>query len=235
MNKDIDSIKNQYEEQIQQFKNVISKFDAEKSYLIEDLKSKHRIEIENLKLNFNSNKDTINADRLKLQEAHNIELLKIQAQVDEVKVKQVTEKNDHEQNIKKLKLLHEKEIEAMKTNTNSEFINQINSLQNEMEKLRKEKFENEKDLNKRYEEKLEEIVRKDEEIELLRAKLLNIKSNLENSGKDLTVINDELIKSRIESQKLKRQFNELENEINIYKERCDKQVQQLLEKSSISL
>ncbi len=57
MNKEIDSIKSQYEEQIQQFKLIISKFDTEKAYLIEDLKSKHRIEIENLKSSFNSNKD----------------------------------------------------------------------------------------------------------------------------------------------------------------------------------
>lgn len=62
MNKDIDTIKSQYEDQIQQFKQIISKFDAEKAYLVEDLKSKHRLEIENLKSSFNSNKDTMSAE-----------------------------------------------------------------------------------------------------------------------------------------------------------------------------
>ena len=232
MNKEIDSSKSQYEEQINQFKEIISKFDAEKAYLVEDLKSKHRLEIENLKLGFNSNKDSFNAEKLKLQEAHNSELAKLHASIEDLKTKQAMERQDYENNMKKLSSLHEKELNALKSNTNSEFLNQINNLKGEIEKIRNEKFESEKELTKRYESKLEEIIGKDEEIEVLKDKLKNIQGTLETSRKDVTAINDELIEARIECQKMQKKLAELENDNQKYKESNDKQIQQLMEKSS---
>lgn len=232
MNKEVDYLKTTFEDQIQQFKTIISKFDAEKLYLVEDLKSKHRLEIENIKSNFNSSKDTLQADRAKLEEIHRNELNKLQMQIDELKMRNQNDKNDYEQNITKLRALHEKEIEAFKSNTSNEYLSHINSLKEELERLRKEKQENEKELNRLYKEKLEEIAVKEEEIEFLKEKLTNIQSNLESSGKDLMIVNDELIQARLESQKLMRKLTELENDNLGYKERCDKQVEQLLEKSS---
>lgn len=239
MNKEIDSIKNQYEEQIQQFKLIISKFDTEKAYLIEDLKSKHRIEIENFKSSFNSNKDQMTEELLSSEtekqnilKVHKIELSKLQSTIDELKQKHANEKQDYENNIKKLSSLHEKELEALKTNANGEFLNQLNGLKNELEKVRKEKLDSEKELNKRYESKLEEIVRKDEEIEILKEKLKNMQKNLESSGTDINLINEELMKAKNDTQQMQKTLNEIEKENSSYRERHDKNVKVLLEKSN---
>jgi chromosome segregation ATPase len=163
---------------------------------------------------------------------HKIELSKLQSTIDELKQKHANEKQDYENNIKKLSSLHEKELEALKTNTNGEFLNQINGLKNELEKVRKEKLDSEKELNKRYESKLEEIVRKDEEIEILKEKLKNMQKSLESSGTDINLINEELMKAKNDTQKMQKTLNEIEKENSSYRERHDKNVKVLLEKSS---
>ena len=128
--------------------------------------------------------------------------------------------------------MHEKELEALKTNANSDFLSQINGLQNELEKVRKEKFDSERELNKRYESKLEEIVHKDEEIEKLKEKLKNMQKNLESSGTDINLINEELMKAKSDTQQMQKTLNEIEKENISYRERHDKNVRVLLEKSS---
>jgi chromosome segregation ATPase len=163
---------------------------------------------------------------------HKIELSKLQSTIDELKQKHANEKQDYENNIKKLSSLHEKELEALKTNTNGEFLNQINGLKNELEKVRKEKLDSEKELSKRYESKLEEIVRKDEEIEILKEKLKNMQKSLESSGTDINLINEELMKAKNDSQQMQKTLNEIEKENSSYRERHDKNVKVLLEKSS---
>jgi chromosome segregation ATPase len=163
---------------------------------------------------------------------HKIELSKLQSTIDELKQQHANEKQDYENNIKKLSSLHEKELEALKTNANGEFLNQINEYKNELEKVRKEKLDSEKELNKRYESKLEEIVRKDEEIEILKEKLNNMQKNLESSGTDINLINEELMKAKHDTQQMQKTLNEIEKENSSYRERHDKNVKVLLEKSS---
>ena len=109
-------------------------------------------------------------------------MLKLRADIDALNSKLMHEKLEHEQNITKLKNFHEKELDAHKQNSTKEFTQLIENLKIQLEQVNKDKVLAEKEYNKRYEKKLEEIIGKEDEIKSLNEKLKLFKSDLETSN-----------------------------------------------------
>ena len=59
-----------------------------------------------------------------------------------------------------------------------------------------------------------------------------MQKNLESSGTDINLINEELMKAKSDTQQMQKTLNEIEKENISYRERHDKNVRVLLEKSS---
>lgn len=232
MTKQMETLRAQFEMQLKEFKDTNSKYEHEKLYLIEDLKSKHRIEIDNLKQSYNSNKDSFLSEKLKLEEQHKQELIKLQLFVDELKTQNQSVISENEANINKLKAFHAKELEALKANSNQEYLANLNELKNEIEKIKREKIELENDWKRKLDRKLEEIVEKDEEIDVLKQKLASINQNLESSGKNLDILNNELLQVKIENENTIRKLAHLEVENRDFKDKYDQQVFSINEKTS---
>ena len=68
----LEDLKREHEKQIQKFDSITNKYNVDKQNLIEDLKQKHRYELESLKQSFNSNKDTFSVEKSKLEEKFQI-------------------------------------------------------------------------------------------------------------------------------------------------------------------
>ena len=194
MNRMLEQLKTEQENQHKHFESAIKKYDADKLYIVEDLKSKHRLEIESLKENLNTNKHSLSEEKMRLEEKYQLEMLKLKADIEQLNANAQQEKLEHEQNITKLKLFHSKELDALKQNSNAEYLNMINNLKNDIEQLNKEKRKSENELKQKYEKKLEEIVVKDEEIQDLKKKLDELTANLEQSNKIYFELNDKVSK-----------------------------------------
>ena len=134
----------------------------------------------------------------------------------------------------KLKLFHSKELEALKQNSNNEYINVINNMKVELEQLGKEKKKSENELRQKYEKKLEEIVIKDEEISMLKEKLNQLQANLDQSNKIYFELNEKVNEINSLNQKLESKFAELEIENAANLNKCEFQGKSLVEKSSKS-
>ena len=174
----LEELKNEYEKQTQKFDSITNKYNLDKQTLLEDMKQKHRLEIESLKQSFNTNKDAFSVERTKLEEKHVSDMLKLRADLDAMTSKMSHEKLEHEQNITKLKAFHEKELDAHKQNSTKELTQLIESLKAQLDQVNKEKMLTEKEMNKRYEKKLEEILVKEEEIKTLNEQLKRVKTDL---------------------------------------------------------
>jgi hypothetical protein len=190
LNKMLEDVKHDQSKQFKQFDALAKKFENEKLYLVEDLKSKHRLEIENLKQSFNSNKDSFNEERRALMQEHEAEMAKLRQEIDAVTAGASKDKAEHEQNMLKLKKFHEKELEASKNNSTSEYVKLIDGLKLDLEALNKQKAASEHELKERYTKKIEEIVAKEEQIDLLKKSLDESKS----SAAELKAKTDELNK-----------------------------------------
>ena len=192
MNKMLLDLRDDQDKQLKRFDLLTNKFNSEKVYLIEDLKSKHRIEIENLKQSFVTNKDSMQAEKNKLEERHEKEINKIRSELEAVHTRMNTDKSEYEQNTFKLKTFYEKELEANRNNSNNQYTQLINSLKSEMEKLNKDKIFFENQMNNRFNQKLEEILDKEQEIKHLKETLNGLQSNLGNSDSVLTSLNEKV-------------------------------------------
>ncbi len=188
----LEDLKGEHEKQIQKFDSITNKYNIDKQNLIEDLKQKHRNELESLKQSFNSNKDTFSVEKSKLEEKHASDMLKLRADIDALNSKLMHEKLEHEQNITKLKTFHEKELDAHKQNSTKEFTQLIENLKIQLEQANKDKISAEKEHNKRYEKKLEEIVGKEDEIKSLNDKLILCKNDLETSNINVANLNSKV-------------------------------------------
>jgi hypothetical protein len=232
LNRMLEHLKNDQETQSKHFEATMAKFEADKKYQIEDLKSKHRLELESVRENLNSNKDAISDEKKRLEEKYQAELSKLKADIEGLHANAAKERTEHEQNMTKLKLFHTKELEALRQNSNNEYLNVINNMKNELELLGKEKKKSENELRQKYEKKLEEIVIKDEEISNLKNKLNELQANLEQSNKIYFELNEKNAEINALKQNLESKLAELEIENAANVNTCEFQSKCLVEKSS---
>jgi predicted nucleic acid-binding Zn-ribbon protein len=191
----LEDVKHEQNKQFKQFDSFTKKFESEKLYLVEDLKSKHRLEIENLKQSYSSNKEMFNEERKSLMDAHEAEINKLRQDMESLIAKSNKEKAEYEQNMLKLKAFHEKEMEASKNNSSSEYTKLINSLKDEMDALNKQKAAMEHDLKERYTKKIEEIIVKEEQIESLKKTIEEYKTNSADSNLKISNLSKEVMLS----------------------------------------
>ena len=269
MTKLVESLKREQQKQNDKFESLISKLTSENENKIEQINSKHKEELLNLKsTSMTRSKTDMNDQLLKLQAEHekevsnlqndmanllekfnqenenneqNIEklkgthekeILKVKNDFDEQVTKADQDKNDYEQSIQKLKLFHEKELEARSQNSNNEYLELIDNLKGDLTALNKEKALGEIELNKRYHDALNQVGIKEEEIEILKEKLNEMRSRLENNDSNSNKLNDEIIRLTEEIQGLQVKQTELEFENSSFKNRFEFQSKNLLERSS---
>ena len=184
-----------HEEAVKQsslFESAYKKFEKEKSHVAEELRAKHREEMEKLEEKYASNKDSLRLEKVKLAEKYDAEISRLRSEIEEAANKATKEKLEYEQNLSKLKSFHERELDACKHNSSSEYLKIIESLKASLEAMKKEKQADESEFTARYNKKLEEIVSKEEEIKTLNETLLKYKSRLENSNNDVSLVNQKV-------------------------------------------
>jgi hypothetical protein len=197
LNKTLEDIKTDFEKQRLNFETTCNKYEKEKQFLIEDLKSKHRLELEKLRTNINSTNSQLQQkfdEEKKLNDAaHQQDMIKLRAQL-EVAIENLNkQKQDHDDNITKLKSFHSNELDALKKNATNEYLILIDNLKNEIETLKSQKNSSDKDLNQKYNQKMNELLDREEEIESLKLEIKNLQSNLEAWDSELVELRQKVI------------------------------------------
>lgn len=193
LNKRLEELKDDVGKQNESFEAMYKRFESEKQGLVEDMKTRHRQEIEKLEEKYANNKDALRLERLKMSEKFEVELSRLRSELDESTSRAANEKLEYEQNLSKLKSFHERELEACKQNSSSEYMKLIDTLKSSLETLKKQKQSDEAEFSLKYNRKLEEIVSKEEEIKSLNDALDKYKNMLDNSNNDVTIVNQKVL------------------------------------------
>lgn len=196
LNSKLDELNGELTSQIDLFEAAYKKFEKEKSLLTEDLKTKHRQEIDRLEEKYSSNKDALKQERAKLAEKYEAELIQLRSELEESGNRANREKQEYEANLSKLKAFHDRELEACKQNSSSEYLKLIDVLKANMEAMKKQKQSDDAEFSNRYNRKLEELVTREEEIKTLTDQLNELKSNLEKSDQNFGTVNQKVKKKK---------------------------------------
>lgn len=188
----VEDLNARHERQLKMFDDTIKKLETEKYFLIDEIKSKHKQEIESLKQSLNSNKDTLLTEKQKIEEKYEQEIAKLKTDLEALSTKSAKEKHEFEQNILKLKAFHEKELEAHKQNSSNEYLKLIGNLKSDLENLAKSKCAMEKDLTDRYNSKLEEVMQREEEIKNLNEYVEKLQATIRSSTVNSSTLNDKV-------------------------------------------
>lgn len=232
LNQMLEKLKIDYENLYQKNEEIIKKYEKDSLYFIEDLKSKHRLEVESLKQTYNSSKDKFLADRQILEEKHEEQVQKLKQEIDTLNSIYSKDKQDFDQNILKLKTFHQKELEALKQNSNSEYEKFIASLKSDLESMTNEKKHIEIEMNKKYNSKLEEIVSKEEEITQLNTFIDELKSKFEDSNKNNFELSENIMEITGKNQNLESKLIKIETDNQHLQEKIEYLSRQLIDKSS---
>ena len=233
LSKKMEQSRKDFEAQIRGFDEVSAKFESEKKYLLEDLKSRHRLEIESLKQGFGSQKEALASDKSKIEELHRAEVDALHGKIEELRAKHAQESHDFELNVTKLKMLHAKELDALAVNSNSHFLANLNELKSKLDKLRKEKISGDNEHRRRFEEKIGELVAKDEEIEALRAKLASSQIQLGNYEKSAKELGEEIGAAKADNEALRGKIGALQRELAELRRICEEHEMNIRKKEGL--
>lgn len=232
MNQMLEKLKHECENLYEKNEQKAKKYEQDTLYLIEDIKSKHRLEIESLKKTYSSNKDNLIAEHQYLEERHQQEIQKLKKEIDLANSNFSKEKQDFDQNILKLKTFHQKELEALKQNSNSEYEKFIASLKSDMESMAKDKMQFEIEMNKKYNSKLEEVVTKEEEIKKLNEFIAQLQLKLQDLNENCFKLDQNIIEMSSKNQNLESKVSTIQSENKQLSEKIEYQSRQLVDKSS---
>lgn len=232
LNQMLEKVRHECENLYQKNEQITKKYEQDTLYLIEDIKSKHRLEIESIKKTYNSNKDNLIAEHKYLEEKHQEEIQKLKKEIDMANSNFSKEKQDFDQNILKLKTFHQKELEALKQNSNSEYEKFISSLKADLELMAKDKMQFEIEMNKKYNSKLEEIVTKEEEIKKLNEFIAQFKLKFQDLNENYLKLNESFLQMSNNNQNLESKLSKLDTENEQLTVKIEYQSRQLIDKSS---
>ena len=174
LNKMLMSVRDEQERQAQLFQAACAKMEKERAYAVEDLKSKHRLELEAMRATLDANRDSLRSDRRQVEEQYEAELAKVRADMEALATKAAAERAESEQNMAKLKAFHERELDALKLNSQGEFQLMIDSLKVELQRAEKTRGEMEADMRAKYERTLAQLVEKETQVERLSKELADL-------------------------------------------------------------
>lgn len=192
LNGKLDEMQRELTAHIGLFEATYKKFEKDKSIMIDELKRKHRAEIERLEEKYANNKEALKQERASVAEKYEAELSQLRSELEESSKLASKEKQEYELNLSKLKAFHERELDACKQNSSSEYLKLINVLKGNIESMKKQKQSDDAEYALRYNKKLEEIVTREEEVKSLNLTITQLRANLNKSNNNVGEVNQKV-------------------------------------------
>lgn len=192
LNHKLEELKQEFFKQCDQFESVYSRFEKEKGLIADEIKAKYRQDLERLEEKYTSNKDSLRLEKVKLSEKYEAELSRQRAELDQEQTRFAKERQEYELNLAKLKAFHERELDACRQNSTSEYTKLIDGLKANIEAMKKQKQADENEFNMKYNKKLNEVLDLEAENKCLNETLDKYKFNFENSSKEVDFSNQKV-------------------------------------------
>ncbi|XP_046877089.1 protein FAM184A isoform X4 [Hypomesus transpacificus] len=231
MSREVEEMRRSFEEKLRTFGQAQTQFEQEKKTALEELKSSHRQEVQDILRSHQSQNANYSKDQEKLGQLHKAEVESLTERVEELKQDKKRLVEEYEAKLSKAQAFYERELEAMKRTQQLTSDNLLAWKKTEAE-LRREFQTQEASLQKTLSKLRAELQRVQEESRDNREKAQKLQVSLataENNVKDLTKQLDEVTQ---DSEIVEIRQKESECELEAARDRVQQQATEILLKAS---
>ncbi|XP_064602582.1 protein FAM184A-like [Liolophura sinensis] len=233
LSQEVLAMKRDFEEQLQKFSDL--KFDVESNQrqCIEELQKQHEQELLQLRETCQGKATDFDSERLKLEELHKHNILKLEEQYEALKSEKSKMMEDYEGKLSKAKAFYENELSVFKNAQSSSFEKELEALRLEQSKMKKDFAFQESELKQRIDSLIEQLSTSEDEISSYKQQLEMLQLSVTGKDTGMTELNKQLQAMQDEAASAQRQLKEQEAELVASRHMCSQQAQDLLNKSSL--
>ncbi|XP_071506499.1 protein FAM184A-like [Diadema antillarum] len=230
LSQDLLAVKRDFEDRLKQFDDVKARLEREKHGALEDLKSKHRDELEALQQAQNAQKMGQSSELEEINMKHAAEISRLKEECEAVNEQKTQLVEDYEGKLEKLKAFHEREISALREN---ELQKQGMEWKEKEEALRRTFAQKEHSLNSKVQELTAELAVSEEDLAKYKDLLTKAEAALESREGDASNLGQQLLAARKEASSAMTRLKEVEGELAASRQRCEDQASEMVKKSSL--
>ncbi|XP_072299635.1 protein FAM184A isoform X2 [Eucyclogobius newberryi] len=231
MSREVEEMRRSFEDKLRSFGSAQTQFEQEKKVALEELKTEHRQEVQELLRSHQSQNANYSKDQEKLVVLHKAEVDSLSERVDELKQDKKRLVEEYEAKLSKAQAFYERELEAMKRTQQLTADNLLAWKRTEAE-LRREFQTQEAALQKTLGKLRSELARVTDEARENREKSHKLQSSL--GGADCTIkdLNKQLDEVTQNSEIVEIRQKEAECELEAARDRVQQQATEILLKAS---
>ncbi|XP_034017733.1 protein FAM184A isoform X2 [Thalassophryne amazonica] len=231
MSREVEEIRRSFEEKLQSFSQAQAQFEQEKAAALEELKTEHRQEIQELLLSHQSQNANYSKDQEKLGQLHKAEVDSLTERVEELKQDKKRLVEEYEVKLSKAQAFYERELEAMKRTQQLTADNLLAWKRTEAE-LRREFQTQEAALQKTLGKLRAELARVTDDARENREKSYKLHSSLSTSESTIKDLSKQLDEVTQNSEIVEIRQKEAECELEAARDRVQQQATEILLKAS---
>uniref|UniRef100_A0A8C1J160 Zgc:85722 n=1 Tax=Cyprinus carpio TaxID=7962 RepID=A0A8C1J160_CYPCA len=231
MSREVEDMRHEFEEKLRSFSQVQAQFEQEKRRALEELKSVHRQEVQELLESQQNQSASSSLEQEKLAELHRTELESLMERVEELTQDKVRLVEEYEAKLSKAQGFYERELEAMRRTQQLTTENLLAWRRTEVE-LRKEFQVQESALQRTLCKLRAELHRAQDEARESRDKTNRLQASLNNYFSCLQELHKQLEEAIQDGEIWVMQLKDTEYELEGSRDRVQQQANEILHKAS---
>uniref|UniRef100_A0A8C2E0W0 Zgc:85722 n=1 Tax=Cyprinus carpio TaxID=7962 RepID=A0A8C2E0W0_CYPCA len=231
MSREVEEMRHEFEEKLRSFSQVQAQFEQEKRRALEELKSVHRQEVQELLESQQNQSASSSLEQEKLAELHRTELESLMERVEELTQDKVRLVEEYEAKLSKAQGFYERELEAMRRTQQLTTENLLAWRRTEVE-LRKEFQAQESALQRTLCKLRAELHRAQDEARESRDKTNRLQASLNNAEVTIKELHKQLEEAIQDGEIWVMQLKDTEYELEGSRDRVQQQANEILHKAS---
>uniref|UniRef100_A0A8C1IZ92 Zgc:85722 n=1 Tax=Cyprinus carpio TaxID=7962 RepID=A0A8C1IZ92_CYPCA len=231
MSREVEDMRHEFEEKLRSFSQVQAQFEQEKRRALEELKSVHRQEVQELLESQQNQSASSSLEQEKLAELHRTELESLMERVEELTQDKVRLVEEYEAKLSKAQGFYERELEAMRRTQQLTTENLLAWRRTEVE-LRKEFQVQESALQRTLCKLRAELHRAQDEARESRDKTNRLQASLNNAEVTIKELHKQLEEAIQDGEIWVMQLKDTEYELEGSRDRVQQQANEILHKAS---
>ena len=232
MSKELLSAKKQFEERLKDFQATRKLLEEDRDKAIEQLKSKHHDEIDQLMKAHRVRYDEVVREKEKLEKEFQQKLVLAESSGSVAAEERRRIESEYQEKLDKLKAFYENELAASRAMQETSKESQLKEWENREKALRSEWNRQERIFKDRISELLNQLSDGEQQMSILKTQLNELESKLEGKEGDSSNLAKQLEEARVEGSRALRSLRDAENNLTVSKKRCEEQEAEIARQSS---
>ncbi|XP_071997785.1 protein FAM184A isoform X2 [Engystomops pustulosus] len=231
MSREVEEIRKRFEERIRSFMQLQVQFEKDKRAALEELRTTHRLEMQELLKAQHSQNATLNKGQETLEEMHRLQVEELNKKLEDLRLERKKLVEDYEGKLSKAQAFYEHELEALKRSQHFT-AESLHACKQKEAELKREFQTQEAILQKNLGILKTEFQVVQEEVVSLREKCQKLQTSLSTAENNVQVLQKQLENVKQEEMSLLNKQKDMESELASARERLQQQATELVLKAS---